>query len=92
MTMLIKTIQDFNEALERGPYAWPGGYPCYFLMTDCEPLSFEAAKENADLIRDALRDDDKRSGWHVYAVDINWEDPELYCADSGKRIPYGSDA
>ena len=27
-----------------------------------------------------------RDGWAAYGVNINWEDPSLYCAHSGERI------
>jgi hypothetical protein len=85
-TMNIKHVFDFNKALDIGPYAWPGGYPHYFLCSDLEPLSFESAKKNAGLIRDAIIANDKRSGWMVIAMDINWEDNDLVCYHSNKKI------
>lgn len=84
--MNIRHIFDFNKALDAGPHAWPGGYPRYFLTSDLEPLSFEAAKENADLVRDAIIANDKHGGWKVIAMDVNWEDPNLLCSHSGKAI------
>ena len=83
--MNIKTPADFARALNSGPYAWPGGYPLFFITSDGEALSFEAAKKNGKLICQAIREK-LRDGWRVEAADINWEDPELFCADSGKRI------
>jgi hypothetical protein len=86
--MLIKTLWDFNKVIHNpdGPYAWPGGYPCFFICSDGEALSWEAAEENAGLIRDALIADDRHSGWHVCAFEINWEDPDLYCSHTNERI------
>ncbi len=52
--MQIQSPAEFLEVLEKGPYAWPGGYPLYFVMADGEALSFAAAKENRDLILEAL--------------------------------------
>ena len=83
--MLINSVEDFRKALETGPYAWPGGYPLYFLCADGEALSFKAAQENKEEIEYAIRAQDK-SGWHVVAMDINWEDAMLYCAHSNDRI------
>ncbi len=83
--MLIRTIFDFRRAI-RHPYAWPGGYPCYFITSDGAALSFETAREERRNILEALRDRDTLSGWHVAAVDINWEDGELTCDHTGKRI------
>lgn len=84
--MHIENIKHFNEVLDNGPYAWPGGYPIYFICADGAALSFEAALENADLIRDAIAEKDNTSGWRVVACDINWEDEDLICAHTGKQI------
>lgn len=86
------TISDFRRDMRNGPYAWPGGYPRYFVTHDGEALSFDAAKANRRLVLEAIRDLDN-SGWRIVGADINWEDGALYCADSGKRIPsaYGED-
>lgn len=83
--MEIKTVSDFDKALENGPYAWPGGYPLYFLMSDGEALDFEAAESEAELIRNAIRENDN-SEWRVIACCINWDDEELYCAHSCRKI------
>lgn len=90
--MKAYSISDFRRDLQSGPWAWPGGYPVYFVMSDGEALSFKAARENRRLILEAIRDQDS-SGWRVIGADINWEDTSLYCADSGERIPsaYGED-
>lgn len=79
-------ISEFRKAMRNGPYAWPGGYPLYFLMSDGEALSFEAAKAERRNVLEALRDNDTWSGWHVCAVVVNWEDGELTCAHTGERI------
>jgi hypothetical protein len=77
-------MQDVKCAI-REPYAWPGGYPKYILMSDGESLSVAAAKEQfREVCRATLQQD--RSGWDAYGVDINWEDPALYCAHTGERI------
>ena len=83
--MLIKTVADFALALDNGAYAWPGGYPTYFLCQDGAALSFEAALQNKAEIVDALvsySDND----WKVVAFEINYENPNLYCEHTGKRI------
>lgn len=84
------TTRQFCEALRAGPYAWPGGYPCYFLLSDGETLSFKAAREEIRLVIGAIIDGRENphetSGWRVVAVDINWEDEDMVCAHSGERI------
>lgn len=77
--------QKLKQALRDGPYTWPGGYPKYFVASDGEALSFAAVlaefKQVLYSIRHKLND-----GWRVVGVDVNWEDPELYCAHTGERI------
>ena len=80
----IATLRDVKQAI-REPFAWPGGYPKYILMADGEALSVEAARQEfRQICRATLAD--YEDGWRAGAVDINWEDPELYCAHTGKRI------
>lgn len=80
------TVKDFEADLEHGPYAWPGGYPCFFITSDGAALSFEAALAMADEIREAIRNDERSSGWRVEAMAINWEDDSLFCDHTGRRI------
>lgn len=84
-TLTSFNTRDLKQALRAGPYTFPGGYPLYFVMADGEPLSFESARENYKLLLAAIRGNCD-SGWRPVAVTVNWEDPELYCSDTGKRI------
>lgn len=84
--MEIRNISDFRRAMRNGPFAWPGGYPLYFVTADGEALSFKAAREERRNILHAIASNDTRSGWRVVGVDVNWEDAELACAHSGERI------
>lgn len=83
--MRISTISDFRRAVRNGPYAWPGGYPLYWLMSDGETCAFDVAKSERRAMLEALRDRDS-SGWRPVALEINWEDSELYCAHTGRKI------
>jgi hypothetical protein len=84
--MKIKNVKDFGEALKDGPYAWPGGYPLFFVTADGEALAFSTAWEERSIIVQALLNNDQRGGWYVIGTDINWEDPELMDDHTGKRI------
>jgi hypothetical protein len=79
------TTKDFKAALRSGPYAWPGGYPLFFLVSDGEAVSFAAARENAKQILQAIRWGSD-CGWRVVGVQVNWEDQDLYCAHTGNKI------
>lgn len=83
--MKIHRVDQFNLALSIGPWAWPGGYPHYFLLADGEALAFEVARENASLIRDAIIANDQ-SDWQVVGMEVNWENNDLYCAHSEVQI------
>lgn len=79
------TVSQLREALENGEYAWPGCYPCYFIVDDGKALSFDAVKKELRQVVSAIHDG-RSDGWRVVAVDVNWEDSSLYCAHTGKRI------
>jgi len=55
-------------------FAWPGGYPVFYLD-----------KENSVLCPDCANRDVDQSQ-EVIAADVNWEDSALYCDDCSKRI------
>jgi len=83
--MEINTVGDFRRAIRNGAYAWPGGYPLYFVTSDGGALSFKAAKAERRLILASIaygQDD----GWRVVGEDINWEDCDLICDHTGERI------
>ena len=82
----ITAAKVFLKQLKDGAYAWPGGYPKFFITADGATLSFDAAKEEKAQIVDALLHGQRQSGWYADAVDINWEDGELYCDHTGQRI------
>lgn len=80
------TLAEIKGRLRAGAYAWPGGYPIYFITADGAALSFEAVKQEWRNVVSAHLTNDKRSGWYVEAATINWEDPELYCDHTNHRI------
>lgn len=83
--MHINSISDFRRAIRNGPYAWPGGYPCYFVTSDGASLSWLAVQNNRRAILEAIAGK-LSDGWRVIGMDINWEDSALYCDDTGERI------
>jgi hypothetical protein len=91
--MLINSISDFRKAMRHGPYAWPGGYPCYFVLSDGEALSFKGVKQILRDVLEAIRDKDDWCGYRVIGLDVNWEDTGLFCAQTGEAIEsaYGED-
>lgn len=78
------SIEQFEKDLAE-PFAWPGGYPRYFVTNDGAALSYDAARDNAALIKGSIGDN-CADGWHVVACDVNWEDADLMCDHTGERI------
>lgn len=77
---------DFKNLI-RDPYAWPGGYPKYAIMSDGEALCKVCAKDNAKQIIRSTREN-AHDGWACVGVDINWQDPDLYCANCNAHIEF----
>jgi hypothetical protein len=80
------TLSEIKAALRNGPYAWPGGYPLYFVTSDGGALSFEAVRDNWREIASAHIRRDETCGWHIAGYEINWEDSDLLCDHTGERI------
>lgn len=62
------SLASANPAREA--YAWPGGYPMYYVQDDSTVLCPKCAED----VEEEL------------ASDVNWEDPDLYCDECGERI------
>ncbi len=79
------TVRAFLESLRRGAFTSVGCYPLFWLCSDGGVLSHAACKANVWEIARAIRDG-SNCGWRVVAQDVNWEDPDMYCDDTGERI------
>jgi len=85
--MRIESFEEFEKALADGPYAFPGGYPLYFVMSDGEAMSFKAAVAEKERIREAFEDRSSSDrDWIPMGVEINYEDANLYCCHTNERI------
>jgi hypothetical protein len=79
-------LLKIKQALRRGEYAWPGGYPLYFVTSDGAALSFEAVRQEWRQIVWSHLHNLTSSGWHIDGVYINWEDNNLYCDHTSQKI------
>ena len=84
--MIIQTVSEFRAAMRQGPYAWPGGYPLFFVTEDGEAMSFAAVRAERRLVLEAVAGRDNGGGWRVIGLEVNWEDELLTCAHTGKAI------
>jgi hypothetical protein len=88
--MLIDSIGDFRRAVRMGTYA-DGGYPLCFLMHDSASICPACAKKERREMLEAIRDHQTRQcyhfGWLPRAIEVNWEDGDLWCDHCHERIP-----
>jgi hypothetical protein len=80
------TTKELKTQLRQGEFAWPGGYPLFFITTDGAALSFKAVRENLRCVLWSIKNK-VNDGWRVVGADVNWEDPSLFCDHTGERIP-----
>jgi hypothetical protein len=81
----INSISDFRAAVRNGPYAWPGGYPLFFICSDGGALCCDCVKSERRNILQSIGHN-LRDGWKVVAIDINYEEPDLTCDHCSKPI------
>lgn len=81
MTIASESLR-LADRLAQSPYAWPGGYPMFGLFNDGECCCHKCAKTERESIGTTTGSD----GWTLIALDVNWEDPLLYCAHCGEQI------
>ena len=74
-------LKEMKEKGKYDYYAWPGGYPLFFITEDCGILCTKCCNENKDLLNDEY---DKQ--WFVIDYEVNWEDGELYCDHCNDKI------
>ena len=79
-----KLPQDIRQAIKYG-YDWPGGYPLFLILSDGGALCIACARKEIRNLIQAYRWNE-RGGWKPGAAEVNWEDPELYCANCEQRI------
>lgn len=65
-------------------FAWPGGYPVFYIVADCGVLCADCA--NGPECRQAQADYPDDNQWRIIAGEINYEDPFLTCDNCGDRI------
>lgn len=79
MSTLKQQLADVLVNGKLPAYAWPGGYPVYYLAADNGVLCPACANEYTP-----DRDNQKQLEPVVYG--INYEDPALYCEHCNKRV------
>lgn len=78
----MNEIRDSNGRLPA--YAWPGGYPMFYLTADGGVLCPDCA--NGEHGSEASTSPEADAQWQIVAYDANWEDPHLFCDHCSERI------
>ena len=76
--------RKLRDELIASPYAWPGGYPMYAATSDGACLCHKCCKAESSQI--GKPSGDWHDQWRIVGLDVNWEDPALYCDHCGNRI------
>ncbi len=82
-------FRQLVDSLREGRFTSLGSYPKFYVTADGGVLSHEAVRSNLLQVGRAmgrLRKYPCHGQWRVVSVQVNWEDPELYCDDTGERI------
>lgn len=77
----LKTDRLQRVDTELPYYAWPGGYPLFYITKDAGCLCPKCTNDNIELLSD--KDDPQ---WYIIGSEINWEDTSLYCDHCNKII------
>jgi hypothetical protein len=64
-------------------FAWPGGYPLYYLCADMGTLCPDCANQKNGSLASELEDDKQ---WKLIGYDVNYEDGDLNCDHCNKKI------
>lgn len=80
----IDTTWKLKSTLRNGQYAWPGGYPMFFITSDGHPMSFKTVRDNLESILDSIKHK-SNDGFQVVGCEINYEDDNLF-DDEGVKI------
>ena len=86
-----KLISPLNGSdLGYPAWAWPGGYPIFYICQDDNVLCVDCANGKNGSEASSENDDPE---WHLIGSDINWENESLYCVHCDGMIPsaYGDD-
>lgn len=81
------TLRDENGKFPT--YAWPGGYPIYYVTKDCGVLCPGCANDPTNPVTEY----DPKKGvtideveWAIIAAEINYENEHLRCDHCGNRV------
>ena len=74
-------LKEMKEKGEFDFYAWPGGYPLFYITEDGGILCPKCCNENKELLNDEYDPQ-----WFVIDYEVNWGDENMYCDHCYEKI------
>jgi len=68
-------------------FAWPGGYPLFYISHDCAAFCPACANKEIDRIAAEIASPDRHDQFRLIAVEVNYENDDLYCDHCNETIP-----
>jgi hypothetical protein len=84
--MLLADNSGAVPSGEVAAFAWPGGYPIYYLAADNETFCPKCVNREVRRCVDECLSDRPDTSWVIVARDVNWEDAALFCVHCDSRI------
>lgn len=87
--MPAKNMQIESCKLESGKlmsFAFPGGYPLYYVTLDGGCLCPDCVNDNLEQCLDETDGGSEYKQWQLHSAQVNWEDECLYCDHCNKQI------
>jgi hypothetical protein len=82
--MELNTLAQIESAISN-PFAFPGGYPTYLVMSDYGVICVHCAEKERELIFEATIENGMPE-WKPIAQEINYEESDLICDHCGNYI------
>lgn len=82
--MKNKAIEAVKRAI-REPFAWPGGYPVYVVLSDGSLLCRECARAEFHQIVRETKTANRDGGWRAIGAEILYEGAE-HCGHCGEPL------
>ena len=80
------TFRTADNVLHVSAYAWPGGYPTYFVTNDGGSLCPQCVRSERNRIVHATLTTYGDREWSLEGQDVNYEDDHLFCDHCARQI------
>jgi hypothetical protein len=79
-------LEVLEASLKEGLYTSIGSYPKFMVVGRVQCLCWDCVQENLEQIRESVVSNDTKGDYYPLYIEVNWENPELYCDECSGRI------